>query len=393
MKSALVVGAGLSGLAAAWSLASRGIVVHVVDAGEEIGGLIHTRRTANGLVETAANAFVWSERLAALASAIGVELIDASATSRKRYIFRDGRARRWPLGPVESLATVARAGTAMITRSAKPRDGEFVRDWGERVLGRAATTWALAPAMQGVYAAPLDRLSAPAIFGRKRGKIRSVAPRGGMGEFMATLADALRAKGVRFTSGLTLEAITPDRPTIVATSARRAAALIAPHAPAVAQAFERIEQTSIVTITIFLQPHHDDLRGFGVLFPRATGVQAAGVLFNTDIFPGRSALRSETWIYTGDTAQHVPVDDAQAIGMRVRPDRTQLTGRDAEPVSWTVTRWIDALPVYGHAVLDAAKAADALPPWLGVAGNYLGQIGVSALLDRADAAAARLVTT
>jgi protoporphyrinogen/coproporphyrinogen III oxidase len=393
MKSALVVGAGLSGLAAAWSLSSRGIVVHVVDAGEESGGLIHTRRTANGLVETAANAFVWTERLAALASAIGVELIEASATSRKRYIFRDGRARRWPLGPVESLATLAKAGAAMATRSAKPRGGETVRDWGERVLGRAATTWALAPAMQGVYAAPLDRLSAPVIFGRKRGKIRSVAPRGGMGEFVGRLADALRAKGVTFAPGLRLDAIASDTPTIVATSARVAAALIAPHAPAAAQAFARVEQTSIVTITIFLQPHHDDLRGFGVLFPRATGVQAAGVLFNTDIFPGRSALRSETWIYTGDAAARVPADDAQAIAMRVRPDRAELTRRDAEPISWMVTRRIDALPVYGHAVLEAAEAADALPAWLGVAGNYLGQIGVSALLDRAEAAAARLVTT
>jgi oxygen-dependent protoporphyrinogen oxidase len=393
MKSALVVGAGLSGLAAAWSLSSRGIVVHVVDAGEESGGLIHTRRTANGLVETAANAFVWTERLAALASAIGVDLIDTSATSRKRYIFRDGRARRWPLGPVESLATLAKAGAAMATRSAKPRGGETVRDWGERVLGRAATTWALAPAMQGVYAAPLDRLSAPVIFGRKRRKIRSVAPRGGMGEFVGRLADALRAKGVTFTPGLTLDAISSDTPTIVATSARVAAALIAPHAPAAAQAFARVEQTSIVTITIFLQPHHDDLRGFGVLFPRATGVQAAGVLFNTDIFPGRSALRSETWIYTGDAAARVPADDAQAIAMRVRPDRAELTRRDAEPISWMVTRRIDALPVYGHAVLEAAEAADALPAWLGVAGNYLGQIGVSALLDRAEAAAARLVTT
>jgi oxygen-dependent protoporphyrinogen oxidase len=198
---------------------------------------------------------------------------------------------------------------------------------------------------------------------------------------------------VAFHLGLTLDTVDPDTPTIVATSAPAAARLIAPHAPAAAKMFERIETTSIVTITIFVPPRTDDLRGFGVLFPRDAGVHAAGVLFNTDIFPGRSALRSETWIYTGDAAARVTADDAHAIATSVRPDRERLTGRDDAPVSWMVTRRINALPVYGDAVLDASTAADALPPWLGVAGNYLGRIGVSALLDRAEAVVTRLVTT
>jgi oxygen-dependent protoporphyrinogen oxidase len=393
MKSALVVGAGLSGLASAWALVSRGVAVRIVDAGDEPGGLIHTRRTDDGLVETAANAFVKSERLAAIASAIGVELVDASSASRKRYIFRDGRARRWPFGAIETIGLAAKAGTSMVTGAMKPRDRETVREWGERTIGRAGTAWALAPAMQGVYAAPLERLSAQAIFGRKRGQIRSVAPRGGLGEFILKFAEALRAKGVAIEGGVRVGALESAVPTIVATSAPDAARLIAPHASSIASTIARIEMTSIVTITIFVQPRPDDLRGFGVLFPRGTGVQAAGVLFNTDIFPGRSALRSETWIYTGDEAARVPAEDAPAIATYVRRDRERLTGHDVEAVSWRVTRWLDALPVYGQSVLEAGRAAEDLPSWLGIAGNYLGRIGVSALLDRADAAAARLVTS
>lgn len=393
MKSALVVGAGLSGLAAAWSLVNRGVAVEVVDAGDEPGGLIHTRHTHDGLVETAANAFVWSDRLAAIASAIGVELLDTSPVSRKRYIFRNGRPRRWPLGPIETLTLAGKAGSSMLMRSAKPRDEETVGEWGRRVVGRAATTWALAPAAQGIYAAPVEKLSAQAIFGRKRGKIRSVAPRGGMGEFMLKLADALRSKGVRIECGVTIDAVDRGTPTIIATSAPAAARLIAPHAPAIASVLERIEMTSIVTITIFVLPRPDDPRGFGVLFPRGAGVTAAGALFNSDIFPGRSAVRSETWIYTGDDAARVPADDAEAISTCVRLDRQRLTGRDVEPASWLVTRRLNALPVYGHAVLEASKAAETMPSWLGLTGNYLGQIGVSALLDRAEAVVTRLVTT
>src|SRR5262249_46940027 len=109
----------LSGLAAAWALVNRGAAVRVVDAGDEPGGLIHTRHTRDGLVETAANAFVRTERLAAMASAIGVELVDVNPVSRKRYIFRGGRARRWPLGAGETIGLVARAGTSMLTGAMK----------------------------------------------------------------------------------------------------------------------------------------------------------------------------------------------------------------------------------------------------------------------------------
>ncbi len=54
--------------------------------------------------------------------------------------------------------------------------------------------------------------------------------------------------------------------------------------------------TSLVSATAFFSPHPQDLHGFGVLFPRDSGVSALGVLFNADIFPNRSTLRSETWI-------------------------------------------------------------------------------------------------
>ena len=71
-------------------------------------------------------------------------------------------------------------------------------------------------------------------------------------------------------------------------------------------------------------------------------------------------------------------------------DRRRLTGRDDEPLSVHITRWPAAIPVYDQAILDGARRALAsLPPWLALAGNYLGQIGVAALLDQAAAAAAR----
>jgi protoporphyrinogen oxidase len=56
-----------------------------------------------------------------------------------------------------------------------------------------------------------------------------------------------------------------------------------------------------------------------------------------------------------------------------------------------ITPQPDALPLYDAAVLKAAAAVEELPPTVALAGNYLGSIGVSRLVDGGAAAAARLL--
>ena len=391
MKSSLVVGAGLSGLAAAWALADLGGSVHIVEADAEPGGLIHTRRLPEGLVETAANAFVWTERVAAIASAIGVELVGARRESRRRYIFRDGRARRWPLHAGESAAMAARLGAAWITRGTRARDDETVESWGHRALGRAGTAWLLSPALQGIYGSTADRLSAQAVFGsRRKGRRRMVAPRGGMGEFVERLADRLRARGVTIECGARIDTLEPGVPTVVAVPAPEAARLLANVAPGFAAAAGAIDLAALATLTAFYRPSPGDVRGFGVLFPRQSGIHALGVLFNAEIFPDRSALRSETWIFGGDLASRG--SDAEIFAAQGR-DRQALAGPYVAPISFLLTRQPRAVPVYSQTILTTAREAATLPKWLSVAGNYLGIIGVAGLIDVAGAAAAKIAPT
>jgi hypothetical protein len=51
------------------------------------------------------------------------------------------------------------------------------------------------------------------------------------------------------------------------------------------------------------------------------------------------------------------------------------------------------VPIYDRAILAIAPALASLPPWLELAGNYLGRIGVAALLEQAEAAASRVCRT
>lgn len=390
MKSVLVVGAGLSGLSAAWHLAKRGAAVHVVCAGAEPGGLIKTRRVREGLVETGANSLVMTERAREFCADIGVTLCEPLRESRRRYVYRDGRPRRFPLTVAEAIGGGASFVAAVISRSTKARSGESVAAWGHRVVGRAVTDRLLAPVLQGVYAAPADRLAAQAVFGSRRGRKGGIgAPATGMGELIERLADRLSEKGVRIEYGVKLDRVPASERVVICTAAPAAAGLLASHAPELAAAVGRIDVGPALSVTAFFEPASTDLHGFGVLFPRGAGINALGVLFNDDIFPGRSTMRSETWILGATPA--AGGGDESILTSCVLPDRQRLMAATARPIASYVTRWAQGIPVYDDAVLAAGELMRTLPPWLGLAGNYLGRIGVASLIEVSEEAATRVL--
>lgn len=395
MKHARVVGAGLSGLTTAWSLVQSGFDVEIVEASDHIGGLLSTTRTAHGLVERGANAFVWNATTARWFDELGLTAVFPSARSKRRFIYRDGRPRRWPLTMGETATMAGALGRAWLAGRARPEGRESVAAWGRRVIGGPATEKLLAPALQGIYAASADRLAARAIFagsqgGRRRfGGVQSAAPDGGMGEFVARLTERLQDRGTSIRLNAPVSRLDLTTPTVIATDVKTAARMLEAEAPDAHVALSAVETTPIRSATAFFERRPDDLDGFGVLFPRTAGVDALGVLFNSVIFAQRGErFRSETWIYGPDPS--TPDVPASRLYDRIRSDRQTLVGRDDNPVAlyegWTRA----ALPVYGLAVLDAREAERALPPGVVLAGNYLGRLGVSKLLEVSTEAAARL---
>lgn len=387
-----VVGAGLTGLAAAWRLSELGVDVEVVEASAVPGGLLQTTRTSYGLVERSANALLQDEAVERLVRGLDLSMLDASPIAKRRFIFRGGRSRRWPLTPIESATMAWRRLRARIGHGLNPASDETVAQWSDRVWGPDATTWLISPGLQGIYGAPASQLDAAAVFGvdgrrlaaRSR-RSRLVAPASGMGELPQRLVERLIARGVAFSFDRRLEALDVSVSTLVCTNGPEAGRLIECHAPRLGALLRGMPMTSLVTTTAFFAPHSRDVHGFGVLFPRGSGVRALGVVFNTDAFDGRSAFRSETWIANlGESQSDDDIHD------QLLSDREQLTRRRDTPIALVTTRWPRALPLYGRSILEAVSLRSELPPFLEVAGNYLGRIGLAGLVGIGREAADRL---
>ena len=394
MKAVTVIGGGFSGLATAYYLSSAGIPVEIVEKADRLGGLIATLQTPHGSVETAAVAMRNSARVDAMCRDLDVRMIpSARSFSRARYIHRQ-RPTRWPLSPGESLALLARFATATARGSRRPRPLETVEQWGARVLGRRATRWLVGPTLQGMYAGDPACLSASLVFGVQDLPARpapkgAVSPASGMQQLIDALERRLRTRGVsiRLNTPVRLNGSTPA---VICTSACDAAECLRDAAPAASQALSTIDMLPLVRMTAFYPDEGTHQRGRGILFPRAGEIRALGVLFNTNVFPDRGEQYSETWIYGGAADRDVVHLSEDDLGALMDRDRQLLCGRSVAPAARLVHRWRAALPHYDVQLESVRAGGFDLPKGVFLAGNYVGGIGVSMLLEQAAAVATRI---
>ena len=393
MTAVTVVGGGFSGLATAYYLSSAGIPVEIVEKADRLGGLIATLQTPHGSVETAAVAMRHSARVEALCRDLGLPMIFSSRSfGRARYIYRR-RPTRWPLSAGESVALLARLASATARRSRNPRPLETVEQWGVRVLGPAATRWLAGPTLQGMYAGDPACMSASLVFGTKERLARharkgAVAPACGMQQLIDALERRLRTREVSIHLN-TRARLDGSTAVVICTAACDAAEMLREVAPAASRALSTIDMLPLVRITSFY-PDEEKPKGRGILFPRGEGIRALGVLFNTNVFPERGGQYSESWIYGGAADREVVHLSHDELAAAMDRDRQRLCGRGVRPAARYVHCWREALPHYDVQLESARSRNFDLPPGVFLAGNYVGGIGLSMLLEQAAAVAARV---
>lgn len=396
MAEIQVIGGGFSGLAASYFLACRGHKVRLVEKSGRVGGLLETVQTPYGPAETAANAVIANATVEQVAADLGLELVPALRSARRRYIYRDGRLRRWPLRLASTLRLVGLALPAGLGRATPlaPRPGESVLSWGHRALGEEATHYLLCPALSGIYAGDPARLSASLtvgkLFGQRRrerpprGELRgSVAPRLGMGAWAPAFHRIITANGGRIVTS-------PEHgiPTVVALPPPAAEAFLRERAPALAGELRKISMVSLLSVTAFFPPETAPIPGFGCLFPRGQGFRARGVLANEQIFPGRAVDSiAETWIFGGiEDPDALELSDQDLLAL-VEKERTKLHGLKARLLLAKVNRWPGAIPHYDLRLEEAVENLKALEFREGlyrVFGTYCGDLGLGQVLYRAS---------
>lgn len=418
-----IVGAGFSGLVSAFHLVRAGFRVEVIESKSRAGGLIETLELPHGRVETAANGLLNSVHVEELFSAIGLSIQPTLKTARKRFIFRNGKPRRWPLGLGATLGLFGFLFNFLFMRKkVSPQEGETVQSWGSRALGKEASEYTIETALQGIYAGDASRMSARLIVGRMFGIKNSgvVAPppskakpaiRGtvsapnGMGELIKRLRSYLELQGVTFKFSETFDFMAPsahsdfaaregsvprlDHPVIVATSCESAERLLREIDPERAAVLAKIELLPVVTSTVFYKESLGETQGFGCLFPPVENRRALGVLMNNFTFDHRvSEGYSENWILGGACGtkavpQLFQMTDQEILNL-IDEERVACFGAQSNRLSHEITRWERALP---HYTVELEKA---LPDLAGtrqnvvLVGNYLGQIGLAKILERAS---------
>ncbi len=176
----LVVGGGISGLAAAWELSRAGIRTIVVEATERLGGKLRTERIDGFLVEAGPDSFV-SYRPAALqlAAELGISGDVVVPLEPRRVLIRTGgtfRAMPQDMGLVLPTRVMPFLTTPLFSPVEKLRMGldlvlprrDLERDvavgaYLRARLGPALVRRLAEPLIGGVYGTPIDELSLHAV--------------------------------------------------------------------------------------------------------------------------------------------------------------------------------------------------------------------------------------
>src|ERR1700733_15387428 len=169
MKSIAIIGAGITGLTAAFYLKRKGVSVTVYEAGARAGGVIQSSRQNGFLAESGPNTILeTSPKISELIRDLTLESrrIYPSPEAKNRYVVRDKKPVAMPSSQAEFLTTKlfsARAKFALAREPVVPprRDGveESVAEFVLRRLNQEFLDRAVDPLVAGIYAGDPHRLS------------------------------------------------------------------------------------------------------------------------------------------------------------------------------------------------------------------------------------------
>ena len=448
----VVVGAGITGLTAAFTALRAGAAVTVLEAAPRAGGAVRTAREEGYVAELGPSTLVATPAVARLVAelALEAECLDVLPAARRRYIVRERRPVAVPTAPLALIGSPLLSPAAKLrllcepfARGAPPAGDESVASFVRRRFGAEALAYVVEPVLGGIWGGDPEQLSARHVLGpltqfeRAHGSVARGALRAARARRAAREARAPR-RIVSFRRGLEAlidalvgalgPAVRLDTPVralrpiggrwqidagrgggestivadavILATPAAALATLDLP--PALARALapvQRVPHVPLATLALGFRAadvaHPVD--GFGVLVPAVERDTIMGVLFNSAVFANRAPAGHHlvTCFVGGATRPELAAAPTPVLVDAVLAELRTLLGVRAAPTFVRHTRWANAVPQYlvGHDAITAAAAdAERANPGLVVAGQFRDGPGLSDCVARGVRAAEHALT-
>jgi oxygen-dependent protoporphyrinogen oxidase len=429
VQRTIIIGAGITGLIAAWKLKKNGYTPILLEASGRPGGNINSQQHGDYLLECGPNTLLLNDTLFGVLEEVGLadKIKTAAPEAKYRFVLKKGSYRQLPSGPGSflfggffSLGQKLRVWKERKLNSKGPED-ESVDAFFRRRFGDAVADYVVAPFVSGVYAGDPKKLMARLAFPKLikheaekgsviKGMMASMKNRdehrgifsleGGLQTFTDTLAeklgDSLRLNSpvkrllpgdqywkVQLASGEELTA----KQVISCVPSFTLGDMIASWAGEDAQTLRQVNYPAaagVYTAYKKAQVGHR-LNGFGALHNHIEASETLGTIFNSTVFPDRCP-EDEVLLTTfvgGSRHPEKALLPKEEIAALAQLDHGRFLRAKGKPVFQHVVQWPRGIPQYDTDLLPALEVAERLDKQgLIAAANWRGGISVPDCVKR-----------
>lgn len=382
-----IIGAGISGLTLAYRLQKQGTPYILLESSAMPGGYLQTDIQKNRVLEKAANSILADQLVLDFIAELGLtkQIVEANAISKKRYVYKNGKYRALPSGPLSLLfgsffSFSQRLNIFKEYFNTKPyRKDISLYDLISERFGKEVADYALDPFVSGVYAGNPKELLADLCFpvlGKNistygsilKGFIKNPPQRrtsltfdGGLKTFIQALADQVthkrydcKVEKLQATNGkwnlvVNKENISCDQ-VVFALPAYEASAIIRSYSEDWATRFEAIEYPMVRNMHLVYKKEQFGFepKGFGALHPRVEPLFTAGVIWNSSTFDKRTPsdeILLTCMVTEKRTPEVVTISDQQAEETILKEIKN-LYDIKGEPIYRQSGTWKKGIPQY-----------------------------------------------
>jgi len=445
MIDVTIIGAGISGLTAAWQLKQQGLGVVVLERQQCAGGNAISENINGFLMEhgpSTINAAV--PEVGKLSTAVGLTAakVELGDDVKRRYLVKNDQLHGISVHPLGfllsnylSLSGRARMLFENIASSKKYQADETVDQYFTRRFGKQFAKRIMDPLVGGLYAGRADRISVQSVFPKvlelekKYGSIskgvwsryldqgsmpakKLYSWRDGIGSFPKALSQVLhdhirtgvvvrkvRACGSGFMIDTGKHGILNTRTVLMATQPHVAASLLENMTPIGASVIAEISAPPLAVVFMGFKREHVDhpLDGLGYLSASSENRAFTGVQFPSTMFAGRAPKSHVSLTAYMGGARHSDMGrmNEQDILELARLEFKDLLGTHGKSVVSKVRFWPRGIPQYtvGHqGRVDKIEKLSREIPGLFVTGNYLNGPSVGCCVAGACETAGRIHT-